>query len=65
MRVKSKALSIAWKLALLAFATWGLLDGSGILAGHYLSGFPNMFTNVSNIFAIDRVLGRIAKSKTT
>ena len=51
MRVKSKALSIAWKLALLAFATWGLLDGSGILAGHYLSAFPNMFTNVSNLFA--------------
>lgn len=51
MRVKSKALSIAWKLALLAFCTWGLLDGSGILAGHYLDGFPNMFTNISNLFA--------------
>ena len=51
MRIKSKALSVAWKLLLVAFATFGLLDGSGILAGHYESGFPHMFTNISNLFA--------------
>ncbi len=51
MRIKSKALSIAWKVVLLAFGAWGLLDGSGILAGHYQSGFPHMFTNISNLFA--------------
>jgi hypothetical protein len=51
MRIKSKTLSIAWKVVLLAFGAWGLLDGSGILAGHYQSGFPHMFTNISNLFA--------------
>ena len=65
MYIRNKAASAIWKLVLVAVATYGLLDGSGILAGHYLEGFPHMFTNVSNIFAIDRVLGRIAKNKTT
>lgn len=51
MRIKGKALSIAWKVVLLAFGAWGLLDGAGILAGQYQSGFPHMFTNVSNLFA--------------
>lgn len=35
----------------MAIATYGLLDGAGILAGTYHTGFPHMFTNVSNIFA--------------
>ena len=51
MYIRNKAASAIWKLVLVAIATYGLLDGSGILAGHYLAGFPHMFTNVSNIFA--------------
>ena len=50
MRIKSKALSIIWKVILLACCSWGLLDGAGILAGHYTSNFPHMFTNIANIF---------------
>ena len=52
MRNTSKTFSIIWKLALIACAIYGLLDGSGILAGSYKEGFPHMFTNVSNIFAL-------------
>ena len=51
MRIRSRAASIAWKVILLAVGTYGLLDGSGILAGAYATGFPHMFTNVSNLFA--------------
>ena len=51
MRIKNKGISILWKVVLVAFCTWGLLDGSGILAGHYNSNFPHMFTNISNLFA--------------
>lgn len=51
MRIRSKAASIVWKLVLLAVGTYGLLDGSGILAGAYTPNFPHMFTNVSNLFA--------------
>ena len=51
MRIKNKTASIVWKVVLLVFGTYGLLDGSGILAGEYKTGFPNMFTNVSNLFA--------------
>ena len=51
MYIQSKIASAVWKFALVAIATYGLLDGSGILAGKYLTGFPHMFTNVSNIFA--------------
>ena len=51
MRIRNKTFSIIWKVVLLLFGAYGLLDGSGILAGEYLSGFPNMFTNVSNMFA--------------
>ena len=51
MRINNKTVSIIWKGILLAFCTWGLLDGSGILAGHYTSAFPHMFTNISNLFA--------------
>ena len=51
MRINNKTASIIWKVILLAFCTWGLLDGSGILAGHYTSAFPHMFTNISNLFA--------------
>ena len=51
MRIKSKTASIAWKVILLIVGTYGLLDGSGLLAGTYHTGFPHMFTNVSNLFA--------------
>ena len=51
MYIQNKLASAVWKFVLVAVATYGLLDGSGILAGHYLTGFPHMFTNVSNIFA--------------
>ena len=51
MYIQNKLASAIWKFVLVAVATYGLLDGSGILAGHYLTGFPHMFTNVSNIFA--------------
>ena len=51
MRIKNKTASIVWKIVILAVGTYGLLDGSGILAGTYHTGFPHMFTNVSNIFA--------------
>ncbi len=52
MRIKSRALSIAWKAILVVVGTYGLLDGSGILAGAYTPNFPHMFTNVANIFAV-------------
>lgn len=51
MYIRNKTASTLWKFALVAFATYGLLDGAGILAGTYHTGFPHMFTNVSNIFA--------------
>ncbi|MDO4796567.1 MAG: Pr6Pr family membrane protein [Coriobacteriales bacterium] len=51
MRIHSRMASIVWKVVLLAFGAYGLLDGSGILAGAYEPGFPHMFTNVSNLFA--------------
>lgn len=46
-----KTASVLWKFVLVAIATYGLLDGAGILAGTYHTEFPHMFTNVSNIFA--------------
>ena len=51
MYIRNKTASALWKFALVAVATYGLLDGAGILAGTYHTGFPHMFTNVSNIFA--------------
>ena len=51
MHIQNMAASAIWKFVLVAFATYGLLDGAGILAGTYHTGFPHMFTNVSNIFA--------------
>ena len=51
MRIRNKVVSIVWKVVLLALGAYGLLDGSGILAGAYEPGFPHMFTNVSNLFA--------------
>lgn len=51
MYIKSKAASIIWKIILLVFCTYGLLDGSGILGGAYDTNFPHMFTNISNLFA--------------
>ena len=51
MVIKNKTAAIVWKLVLLAVGTYGLLDGSGILAGAYTPNFPHMFTNVSNLFA--------------
>jgi hypothetical protein len=51
MRIRSRSLSLLWKLAILVFGLYGLLDGSGILAGAYTKNFPHMFTNVSNLFA--------------
>ncbi|MBQ9004159.1 MAG: Pr6Pr family membrane protein [Eggerthellaceae bacterium] len=51
MYLRNKTASALWKFVLVAIATYGLLDGAGILAGTYHTGFPHMFTNVSNIFA--------------
>ncbi len=51
MHIRNKTASMLWKFVLVAVATYGLLDGAGILAGTYHTGFPHMFTNVSNIFA--------------
>ncbi len=51
MRIRNKMASVVWKVVLLAFGTYGLLDGAGILAGAYTPAFPHMFTNVSNLFA--------------
>ena len=51
MHIRNKTASVLWKFVLVAVATYGLLDGAGILAGTYHTGFPHMFTNVSNIFA--------------
>ena len=51
LRIKNKTASIVWKVVLLVFGTYGLLDGSGILAGAYSPNFPHMFTNISNLFA--------------
>ena len=51
MHIRNKTASVIWKFVLVAIATYGLLDGAGILAGTYHRGFPHMFTNVSNIFA--------------
>jgi hypothetical protein len=51
MRIRSKTASIVWKVLLMAAGAYGLLDGSGLLAGAYLEAFPRMFTNVSNLFA--------------
>ena len=51
MHIRNKTASVIWKFVLVAIGTYGLLDGSGILAGTYHTGFPHMFTNVSNIFA--------------
>ena len=51
MRIKSKTASILWKVVILCFGIYGLLDGAGILAGSYDSNFPHMFTNISNLFA--------------
>ena len=51
MHIRNKTASAVWKFALVLVATYGLLDGSGILSGTYHTSFPYMFTNVSNIFA--------------
>ena len=51
MRIKNRKLSLLWKAMILAFGLWGLLDGAGILAGHYTQNFPHMFTNISNLAA--------------
>lgn len=59
MRIKNKTASIVWKIVILAVGTYGLLDGSGILAGTYHTSFPHMFTNVSNLFAWVYFLGAI------
>lgn len=50
MRIHSKAAAVAWKAVLLVVCAWGLLDGSGVLAGAYQDAFPHMFTNISNLF---------------
>lgn len=47
-----------WKVLLLLIGAWGLLDGSGILAGRYDTAFPYMFTNISNLFTSCAVLHR-------
>lgn len=70
MRIKNRKLSILWKVILLAFGLWGLLDGAGIFAGHYRKNFPHMFTNISNaaawiyfICALVRQVGKRKKEK--
>ena len=51
MRIRNQTFSILWKAALLLVGAYGLLDGSGLLRGHYAPAFPYMFTNISNMFA--------------
>lgn len=51
MNGERKRFSLVWKVILLLFCTYGLLDGAGILSGAYTPDFPHMFTNVSNLFA--------------
>ncbi|MER2144154.1 MAG: Pr6Pr family membrane protein [Eubacteriales bacterium] len=51
MCIRNKKASLIWKAVFLLLVAWALLDGSGILAGHYRSNFPHMFTNISNIAA--------------
>ena len=51
MCIKNVYASIVWKIILVCVATYGLLDGAGILSGAYDPNFPHMFTNVSNLFA--------------
>ena len=51
MCIRNKNASILWKAVFLLLVTWALLDGAGILAGHYRTNFPHMFTNISNIAA--------------
>lgn len=50
MYIKNKTAAIIFKIAILVLGLWGLLDGAGILDGHYSTNFPHMFTNVSNMF---------------
>lgn len=49
--IKNRTASILWKAVFLVLAAWALLDGAGILAGHYTRNFPHMFTNISNLAA--------------
>jgi hypothetical protein len=58
MRVRNRTVSVVWKVLLLLIGAWGLLDGSGILAGRYDTAFPYMFTNISNLFTSCAVLHR-------
>ena len=51
MYIRNKTASIIWKVVLLVLGAWALLDGAGILAGHYTRNFPHMFTNISNLAA--------------
>ena len=52
MNIRNTRASIVWKVVLIAFGCYGLLDGAGILAGGYDANFPHMFTNISNLFAL-------------
>ena len=49
MSIRNKWLSVLWKIATVAVGTFGLLGGSGVLAGAYSPCFPHMFTNLSNM----------------
>lgn len=51
MYIGNKNASLVWKVVFLLLVTWALLDGAGILEGHYRENFPHMFTNISNIAA--------------
>lgn len=51
MFLHSKAAAVIWKIIFLLLVGWALLDGSGILKGHYTKNFPHMFTNISNMAA--------------
>ena len=51
MSIKNRWISFFWKVVLVGAATFGLLGGSGVLAGTYSPAFPHMFTNISNMAA--------------
>lgn len=59
MRIRNRTVSVVWKVLLLLIGAWGLLDGSGVLSGHYDTAFPYMFTNISNMFAWGYFLGAV------
>ena len=49
MCIRNRWLSVIWKVVTVVVGTFGLLGGSGVLAGAYSPSFPHMFTNLSNM----------------